>query len=887
MYKTARLLFWVFLGIFYIALLHVEAALTAQRIPAPEEILGFKVGSDYHLASYQDALKYLRAVEQASPMIKLMEIGTTSMGKPMICAVITSAENMKRLDALREISRKLALADSLDDAAARRLAAEGRAIVYIDGGLHATEVAPAQHNLQLAYDLLTSDDPDTRLIRDNTILLLNFPNPDGMDMVAEWYRKNVGTPFEISSLPRLYHLYAGHDNNRDSYMLNLKESQAIHNLEFRVWYPLILINHHQTAPFPTRISIPPLPEPLNPNIHPLVTRWKNLLGSAVGVALDRNGQPGGVSRIVIDGWAPEMVDSVGDLFGTISTSPETALYRYATPHDYTVDEFPEEYRDFMPSIFYPSPWKGGWWRLKDAVDYVLTFSKSTLHTAAVYREALLFDRYRMARDTITRFQKEPPYAWVIPQNQWDPPVAALMLQRMTMMGIEISKADSDFSLAGTTFPAGTWVIPMQQPFAAYVKSMFEEQKYPDLSEHPSAWQGIVRPQKFAGAYIPPYDTAGWTLPYQMGVSVVCADEPLKVALSSIDKVASPAGAVVGGAAYAYLLSAQNNNSFIAVNRILKTGGRVLRARQAFSVAAQSFPPGTWIVVADSVSRSSMNSVASDLSIKIDGIASQIVGDAPQVKAPRIALYQSWVAGADEGWTRWLFEQYEFPFTVLHDDEVKAGGLGKTFDVLVIPDQSTDAIVNGHKAGTMPPSYVGGITSDGVRNIKTFVEEGGTLVLLNASSSFAMDHLGVPLTDALKQVRAARRGSGFSGQAPDAQRAPFACPGSVLKMEFDPKHPVAYGMPEQGAASFSNNSIAFDINPGSQTAVGIVARYPAGNLLLSGFLRGGNYLNNKVSAAETRLGKGKVILLGFPVQKRAQPHGTFKLLFNSLYYGSTQ
>jgi hypothetical protein len=871
----------------------MHGAALAQKIPPPEAVLGFKVGADFRLASYQQALDYFRALEKASPMIRLEDIGKTSMGRPMICAIITSAENMKKLDRLREISRKLALGEGLTDDEARKLAAEGRAVVYIDGGLHSTEVAPAQHNLQLAYDLLTADDADTRLIRENTILLLNFANPDGMDMIAEWYNQNVGTAYEISPMPRLYHLYAGHDNNRDAYMLNLKETQSILGFQNRVWYPLIQINHHQTAPFPTRISIPPLPEPLNPNIHPLLTRWKNLLGTAMGAAFDRNGQPGAVSRIVIDGWAPEMLDSVGDFFHNMSTSPETALYRYATPHYYTPADFPEDYRDFTPGIFYPNPWKGGWWRLKDAVDYVLTCSKATLHMAAVYREKLLYDKYRMGQDVVGRFQKEPPYAWIIPQDQWDPPVAALMLNRMAMLGIKVYKASAAFSSGGRPFAVGTWVIPMQQPFAAYVKAMFEEQKYPDLSLYPALWQGIVRPTKFTNAYLPPYDTAGWTLPYQFGVKVVAAVEPLKIELEPVERAVPPSGGVEGDGRAAYLISPQVNNGFIAVNRILKAGGNVVRAGRDFTTGGRSYPAGTWVVRSPGLTSSQLDSLAKELFVKIQGVADVGVGEGQKVKAPRIGLYQSWVPSMDEGWTRWLFEQYEFPYVSVHDADLRAGELGSRFEVLVIPDQSTAAIVDGHKPGTIPPAYSGGIGTNGVANIRTFVEGGGTLLLLNGASTFAADQLGIPVVDALKDVRAAGRSS-FQGSSPQ-EPAKFACPGSIVRITFDSKHPVAYGMPDEGAASFSG-SLAFDVpavteKTGGKTANGnriaVIARYPSGGLLLSGFLRGENYLANKPAVVEAPLGTGRVIMLGFAAQRRAQPHGTFKLLFNSLYYATTR
>ncbi len=856
----------------------------AQRVPPPEEILGFEVGADYHLASYQQALEYFRALDQASPRLKLFEMGKTSMGKPMVYAVITSAENMANLDRLKEISRKLALVNGLTDEEARGLAAEGKAVVYIDGGLHASEVAPAQHNLQLAYDLVSSEESDSRLIRDNAILLLNFANPDGMDMVADWYHQNVGTPFETARMPWLYHVYAGHDNNRDSFMINLAETQNIHGLANREWYPLIVVNHHQTAPFPTRIFIPPTPEPLNPNVHPLIVRWKNLIGSAMGTAFERNGQEGAISRIIIDAWSPDMVDSVGDLFHTVSICPETALYRYATPHHYTIEDFPEPYRDFTPSIFYPSPWKGGWWRLRDAVEYVLTCSKAALHTAAKYREELLYDRYRMGKDVIDRFKKEPPYAWIVPQAQWDPPTAALLLNKMIMMGINVYQAEERFVSAGISYPAGTWVIPMDQPFALYVKTLFEEQEYPDLAKYPHLWQGVVRPQVFPDAYLPPYDVAGWTLPYQMGVKVSSANTPLQISLAPVEKAVPPAGKVNRPAGYAYLISPKINNSFIAVNRILEKGGEILRARDSFSVGGKSHPPGTWVVLARSVSSSFMDSLAKELFLTIEGTGGRVSVDTFEVKSPRVALYKSWTASADEGWTRWLFEQFELPFTNIHDDDVRAGELGKRFDVLVVPSMSTDAIVKGHESGTMPPQYVGGITLAGVQNIKKFVEEGGTLVTLNAGCSFALNELGLPLRDALKDVRPPRRREASEKTGPPE----FACPNSIVRMEFDSKHPVSYGMPQESAALFTD-SLAFDILSTfeQERAPTVVAKYSGDRLLMSGYLRGEKYLQGKDSVVEVPLGGGKVILLGFGVQSKGQPHGTFKLLFNSLYYGAAR
>jgi hypothetical protein len=859
----------------------------AQTIPSPEEILGFKVGTDYHLASYEQAIEYFRSLEAASPRVKLFEMGKTSMGKPMIYAVISSEENMAKLDRFKEISKKLALAKDLSDEEAHRLAAEGRAVVWIDVGIHASECAPAQSAIQLAFDLVISENQETRFIRENTILLLVFANPDGMQMLAEWYLPNVGTPYEISPMPWLYHLYAGHDNNRDSYMNNLAETRNITRAVNREWYPVILYDHHQTAPFPARIWIPPAAEPTNPNLHPLFIRGKNLVGSAMAYDFDRKGQGGAISRIVFDFIYPGYEDSFCDFFNVISIMTETALYRYATPHFYTVDDFPSEYKDFTIGAFYPSPWKGGWWRLKDSIEYALTASKSVLHTAAVYRETFLYGKYQMGRDTIARFEMEPPFAWIIPKDQQDPATACRLIDNMIWAGIEVYEAEKPFGCDGISHKRGTWIIPMNQPFSRFVKAIFEEQAYPDLTKYPNLWQGIVRPQNIADVFLPPYDMAGWTLPYQMGVKVLAANSPLAASLASIQKATLPEARVAGKAGYAYLISTKTNNSFVAVNRILKKGDQVFRIKETLKIADQNYPPGTFVVPSQGVSESFMDSLAKELNLPIRGIEKPLNTTIFDIKAPRVALYQSWTASTDEGWTRWLLEQYEFPFVNIHDAEVRAGNLKERFDTLIIPSMSTDDIVEGYETGTMPSRYVGGISDAGVRNIKKFVEDGGTLVVLNSACIFALEELGLPVGDVLKNLRS-------SGQRYDPEEeesrpgAPkFACPGSMLRMEFDTKHPVAYGMPEEGSGMFYR-STAFDILPAfEEKPAAAIAKYSHSDLLMSGYLLGKKYLHDKTAAAVVPLGKGRVILLGFAVQNRGQTHGTFKLLFNSLFYSIMQ
>ncbi len=841
---------------------------SGQSVPSPKEVLGFEVGADYHLATYNQAIEYFKTLADSSDRIRLFNAGKTSMGQTMTYAVISSAENLKNLEEFKRIARQLSLAKGLSPLSADDMARRGKAIVYIDGGLHASECAPAQHNIQLAYDLVTAQDAETLRILDDVILVLVFANPDGMNLLAEWYLPNVGTPYEISPLPRLYHVYAGHDNNRDSYICNLAETQNMTKLINSEWYPVILYNHHQTAPFPARIWIPPNSEPTNPNVHPLIVRWQNLVGSAMGAAFDKEQKDGAISRIVFDTWYPGYVTQVVDSHNIVSILTETALYRYATPHFYTVRDFPEEYQDLTMSAFYPSPWKGGWWRFKDAVDYCLTASKSVLDTASRFRQELLYNKYRMGSDVIRRFTKEPPYAWIIPEKQTDPGNASLLLNRLILLGIEVYQSNDSFTCDGINYPTGTYVIPMNQPFALFAKNVLEEQRYPDLRKYPDLWQGLIDPIKFEGSPFESYDQMGWTLPYQFGVKVLSANSPIAPALKAVDNARFQKGEVSGKAGYAYIFRHEENNSFRAMNRILKSGGSVLWSSSSFSVDGKDFEQGSIIVPSKNLGPSLVQNLAAELDLKVVGISKRPDTDSIDIKPVRLGLYSSWIPSTDEGWTRFILEKFEFPFTRIHDADIRAGNLNQNYEAIIFPDTyNPTRIIEGYAKGTMPPQYIGGITPNGVRNLKSFADSGGTLIFLNSSCDLAVDHFGLPLKNVLKNVKRAR----------------FVCNGSILRQEFDTSHPIAFGMGEEAGTMFEG-SCAFTILPSfdEEEEVRAVAKYPGENPLMSGWIYGDSLIRQRSSIVDVPYGRGRIILLGFPVQFRAQTFGTFKLLFNSIY-----
>ncbi len=858
--------------IFSFIVLFLSGSLCFSQITTPKAYLGYSPGEDFHLATYEQLIGYFELIASESNRIQLFNMGPTSMGRDMKYAVISSEENMANLKKYQDISRKLSLARNLSDQEAKSLAKEGKVIVWIDSGIHASETSPPMHQFQLVYDLLTGDEDQIRFIRDNVILLLVQANPDGMTLVADWYNNNVGTPYEMSRLPFLYHKYAGHDNNRDSFMANLLETQNMNRIVGREWFPELMYVQHESAPFPARIWMPPNPEPVNPNIHPIVTRWKNLVGSAMGQGFDASDQPGALSRTAFDLWYPGYADGPAVETHNIPTIlTETANFGYATPHYYRINDFPEAYRDLTVGTFYPSPWKGGWWRLRDAIAYNLTASKSVLDAAAKYCYEFLYYKYKMGNDIIEKFRKEPPYGWILSAHQKDLSTCRLMLNRFIGYGIEVYSADESFTHEGIPYPKGSYIIPTSQAFGSYAKNILEKQEYPDLRKYGHLWQGLSRTVRWEGAPLAPYDGVGWTLHLQMGISATQMSTPLDVAKTLIPETFFVPGDIKGSGPH-YILSSSENISVTAAIRILKAGGKVYRALSDVYIDGNEFPNGSFIVDAGSLSKNALVGIASKTGTTFFG--GKVSGELRPLQIPRIALYKSWAANMDAGWISLIFDRYEIPFHALTDAEIRAGNLDDRFDVIFLPDQNPSSIINGHRKGTMPPDYVGGITKDGVENLKAFVNNGGTLVCNKSSVGFAIHEFKLPVKNVLEDVKSDT----------------FNCPGSILKMTYKTDLPLAYGLDEKGMGYFSRGQ-AFDLitdsDEGEQEkndniSVQIVASYPNESLLLSGWILGEELLRGKSAILEVSYNRGTIFLFGFNVHNRAQSYVNFKLLFNAVF-----
>lgn len=819
-----------------------------QSVPTPESVLGHKPGDDFYLASYDDAIAYFHKLAESSNRIKLINVGKSTRGVNWEVAVISSPENLAQLDKYKDLNRRLTMARGLDDAGAKALAQQGKVIVHIDGGMHSSEVAGGQHSILLAYQLVSAqNDPAIDAILNNVILVL-WPtlNPDGQNEVVAWYRKNLGTSYEVSPLPDLYQEYVGHDNNRDGYMNNMLESQESTRAELE-WNPEVFYCQHQTAPFPARIFIPPFVEPISSNIDPLMARWLTAYGIDMAAYLDEHGMPGAINRVGFDNWYPGFQDFTGIFRNTIAFFTETALYRYATPHFYTVDEFPKDFQSLRSQIFYSSPWQGGWWRLRDAVDYMVGASMSVLDTSAKYREQLLYNKYQAGRDNIARFTKNPPYAYVIPAEQRDLPEAATLVQKLLMNGIEVHQAAQPFAANGRKYPAGSWVILMDQPFAGLVKELFEPQQYPDLRDGPN------------GPPIRPYDVAGWTLPMQMGVETNAVIQPItaeqRAALKPVQQFAAPAGSIQG-AKPVFLLNRRTNNSFKAANEALAAGAQITYSTSSGQDA------GSFVI--SGLGHDALAGIASKNSVAIQ-TADKAPGEAIATKKPRVGLYRSWTPNIDEGWTRWILENYSFAPVTIRNGDIQAGHLNDQFDAIILPDAGTNQIMRGFAQGSVPGEYAGGIGDNGAESLREFVRRGGTLITFNNASALAIEALKLPITNILEGVK------------PED----FYCSGSLLRVELgDTSSPGLWGMPRDPIVMFENGP-AFEAKSGFHGKT--LLSYPKDmNPLASGYLLHPEKIQGKAAEMEVFYGEGRVYLFGFKPQWRGQSHGTYKLFFNAIY-----
>ena len=801
-------------------------AVPPRPVPSPREVLGFAVGADRTLADWTQITGYFATLASASPSVKVDTLGLTTQRRPFIVATITSPGNRRRLEEIRRAQALLADPRRLTPAAEARLAASQPAVVLISCNIHATEIAASQMAMELAHRLATNDTLQ-RALEHVVVLLVPSMNPDGQDMITKWYREGLGTRWEGGPLPWLYHHYVGHDNNRDWFMVTQVETKLVTDLLYRRWFPEVFYDVHQMGNGGARIFVPPMVDPINPNLDPLIVRGIGQIGAEMAMALEERGKRGVADGVIYDLWWHGGARSTPTRHNMIGVITEAASVRIATPIDQKPEELVGHSRGlpkYERRMNFPNPWPGGRWTLRDIVDYELIASEALVRLAASHRERYVRNFVELGRRQLRLGATEKPYAYVIPRAQHDPSAVAKLVETLRVGGVEVDSAP------------GAFTISMAQPYRAHVKDLLEPQRFPKQER----WPG--------GPTERPYDVAGWTLPLQLGVRVVPVDTPVTRAGLRAMAARQPAPALPCAG------DPRNTRSY------------AWRMR-ALLVSMPGAEPGTRACPA---------------------AAPPPTPTAPVVmRIPRIGLYKPWTANMDEGWTRWLLEQFAIRYASVTDSAIKAGGLGDQLDVLLIPDMSLREARDGQSAASVPPRYAGGLGEAGLAELKRFVDGGGTLVTLDRASEIATSALGVAVTRITVPPRLDDAYDDDFASGSDSARAlrePLYAPGSIFRALVDASHPVGRGMPDTAAVYFTN-STTFDLPFGSPARV--IARYPANpdDILLSGYLQGARRIAGKAAAVDVPVGRGRVIMFGFRPQYRGQSYGTFRMLFNALLDGA--
>ena len=878
----------------------LPALLAAQTITSPDQFFGFRLGSDKHMARWDKIVEYYGVLEkQSGGRMKVINMGPTSEGNPFLAVVITAPANMQKLEHYRDINLKLSDPRGLTEQQARAFAEEGKAVILQSMSMHATEIGGTQMAPELAFDLLNRKDEEARRILDN-VIFIEVPcfNPDGEIMVTDWYNKQLGTPYEGSNPPWLYQKYAGHDNNRDAFQTNIPDSKYMAKLLFTEWKPEAYVDHHGMGPNQARIFLPPYAEPVRPMADPIVWRELAWYGAQMADKEEEAGLSGAINNAVYSGWGHFGFHWITPFHNIAGMLTESAASKLASPLYLDPDQLRGGARN-MPTYdaetIFPNPWPGGWWHLRDIVDRQKVSAWATLDLAARNRETILFNAYLKAKRQTERGAAGKPSAYLVSAIQHDPLTSVKFINKLLVQGIEIQRAGKAFSTSnGMSYPAGSFVVSMAQPKMGLIRYLMGRTFFPD-----NYWT-----REKDGSPIRPYDMATDTMFEYMGVRVDPVDEPVEASLEVVKEPVRVVGEV-SKSSNGYVLDGRLNDSFRAANLLFDKNVSLRRVDKG----AKGLRPGDFLVPPGN--EAELQTIARETGVDFKPLAAAVAEGVHNTGRLRIAMYQRYGGGnIDEGWTRFVLEEFKFPYKSIFDPEIKAGNLKDKYDVLIIPNDSTQAITGeappatapaagggrggrggagsgaaegaaappaaqaaaggrgaggeGGRGGPTPPEYRTGLGTQGVNAIREFVQKGGTLVTFNAATAFPIDRLGIGVRNVL------------TGKTTKE----FWCPGSTLKVTFDNTNPIAYGMPAKGLALFLN-SPAFEITAQDAEGYETVARYAEREVLESGWLVGEENLARKSAVISAKSGEGRVVLIGFPAQHRAQMHSTYKLVFNTL------
>ena len=833
------------------------ASIVVAEVPTPEEFFGRSPGEDRYLVPWDEVVAYMNAVAEGSSRVSIESAGQSTQGRDIPLVILTSKSNQQHLDHYRKIARQLANPDRVPAAERLQLIDEGRLIILITCTIHSTEVGSTQMAPGLVYELATSDSSEVRRWLDETIVLL-MPsiNPDGQVMVVDWYNQWLGTEYEGGPMPWLYHQYVGHDTNRDFYMLTQDETRAVNHVLYHRWFPQVFVDEHQMGSTGPRMFVPPQTDPLAPEVHSLIFRQADLLGTQMALRLEEAGKRGVGSNMIFDSYWPGGTRNTAWWKNVTGLLTEVASARIATPIFIDPGELTGSSKGFpkyQRRANFPSPWKGGWWRLSDIVAYMDVATRALIEAGAGHREGILRNFVQMGLDAAGADST----TWVIPTEQHDPVAARQLVELLLEHGVRVEQALGPVVAGSDRYASGSFLVSAAQPYGAFVATMLRPQRYPEV---------LVSND---GGIIPPYDATTWSLPLLMGVRV--AEHPaVEAARSAISSVRWPQSPRTAGSANGWLIPRATVSSTALANSLLTQG------RELFWL-----PHGDlWVPPADG-SSAALHDAADQNRCPVIPADLRPSSEAWQLHPVRVGLYAPWVASMDEGWTRWVLEQHQFAVTQLRNEAIQDGSWTESTDVLLLPSVDPAILEDGElpperrrwRRGLLPPQYAGGLDSDGGASIAEWIRSGGTAVAMGESVDYLIELLDLPVTNVL-------RGLG-SGE--------FSCPGSLLRVELDTSHPIAAGA-QRNETVYWRSSAAFRTHiPDARFERKVVARFPDDrrDVLASGYLRGGERLERRAALVELKVGEGRAVLFGFRPQHRGQTVRTFRLLFNALWLATAE
>ncbi len=842
-------------------LLLTQVALAAppRRVTSPEEFFGFTLGADRKLADWKELVGYYQKLAAESDRVRYEELGRTMEDRPFVMLTVSAPENLANLAEYKSIAAKLSDPRTTSPDEAKSLIARGRTIMIVTFNIHSTEIASSQTAAAFAYRMATSNDPEiVNTLKNVILLLIPSQNPDGEQLVVDWYKKTLGTPSEGSTPPVLYAKYVGHDDNRDWVGLTQLETQHTAKV-INEWHPQILYDLHQQGADAPRLFLPPWVDPIDPNVDPLLVYSMNALGMRTAHDVASTGKTGVLVHGVYDFWSP-LRDYIS-LHNGLRILTESASANLASPIEVPFSKLGTGigYDAKVAAWNYPSPWMGGTWHMGDIVAYQMDALASLSRSAAIDRVQFLSDFYAISDHAV--HPASGPYAYVISQTQTDPAMTYRLVKTLHDAGVEIQQSTAAFTAGGKSYPAGSYVVALNQPYRNFAKTVLERQKYPDLREYPGG-----PPQR-------PYDVTGTTLPLFFGVEAVAVDERFTVQARPLATIPSLApGSVADAGASGYVLEDTTNNSLYALFALLKDGVK------AYRLTGDAYPKGTIYLPPQPELQLKSKAVAKKFAVSFAPARKDLGGTALAVKAPRVGLYKSWVASLDEGWTRFILDTNGVPYQTVVDADLRKGDLNSRFDAIILPDNAPNAILTGSfgegRGGganrlTYPPvpaEYRGGLGPQGTAALKAFVENGGTVITNNHAAGVYARKDNPNLMNALEGVASKE----------------FYCPGSILEVAVDTSNPIGFG-------STPTVPIFFETGPAFKVAgdARSVAHYSSDKPLLSGWILGGKYLDGTSAIAETPVGKGRIIAFGFIPIYRGLSEVTYKFLLNSmLYAGST-